>query len=373
MFYPYDSQEKTNWNFHSWFNADIPGRQLPKFYKLFKANHYAGVIILSTPRLLISFCNVPVTQLVLALFDPLDHSFQWVDLSFIPHIIGGATGIAVNNECVFVAIQMSDGSSGLVAMSKTGTQSFLKLSQVRDIHSIIWNGDGLLVVDSSRNRIVRVILEDDLSGIKLEQEFWEASGAERDTLHLNSLQHFNGNLYVSMFGPKKDSWFHSDEGLIMNIDSGKTVASNIYHPHSLRTIGNHLYFLESRRGRLHKITRDGQVTVVTEHSGYLRGLEGTERVFYMASSAARRKSKSAGTWNAPLDDEKFPPSSAFYTYKTKGILHGPQIYEWNIGQYGAEVYDLHLMDGNFNLPLLNSDPILTRFARYEDAINGPDA
>ena len=164
-------------------------------------------------------------------------------------------------------------------------QQVRKLEMLSDAHSVSYHEGYVYVVSTGTDQIIRVAR----GGAT--EVFWQASDADTDTVHLNSLLWHNDQCLVSAFGPKKENlWRSADEGYVFNISTGEYLMKNIYHPHSLAVINGELWVCES--SRLAVVNYCG--TRIETPWGYLRGLCEKDGFLYVGSTFGRNKSKSTG-------------------------------------------------------------------------------
>lgn len=287
-------------------------------------------------RLLISFCNLQVPGLALGLFDPVTESLEWIDLSGVGESCYGVTGLCRRADGFWMLLQLAPGGrSGLARLDDDGRlQGVWTLSQTGDAHHIIPFREGFLVTDTQRNRLNYVSLAAD--GSLTEAEFWRGHEADSDVVHLNSVIEFDGDVFVSVFGPRPPGkWADVGAGKIVNVTQALTVFAESVHPHSLAVIGGALGWLESGQGRIHRLAPDGQSIVVAELKGYLRGQASLDDDLYVASSAHRVRSRSTGTPNALPGDPEAARSWLYHLRLSTGAITRCQLTQW-----GPEIYDL---------------------------------
>ena len=244
-------------------------------------------------NLLVSFPNVFPYGLGLGSYDFDTSSFRWIDLAQADRPLLGVAGTCRCGDNYWALPQLDFGGiSGLTRLDlDLHSTGHYPLVQTRDAHSLIADGAGFLVTDTGANRLNLVRLGED--GQVYEEEFWRACQGDEDLVHLNSVARLDGDLHVSVLGPRpEEGWSHAQGGKIINITRNEVVCGDLHHPHTLVVHEGALYWLESRRSRIHRYSRCGGHEVLLELQGYLRGLTFNERFMYVGASALRRRSRS---------------------------------------------------------------------------------
>jgi len=152
------------------------------------------------------------------------------------------------------------------------------------------------VVSTSTDSVIRYTLSP--LGVDAPQEVWRASESGVDIHHINSIIEWDGNLVILAFGPKDGTlWASASNGYIHDITRDIRVKSGIYHPHSLCTGGERLYYCESVRGLFCSL--EGPIFPLP---GYARGVCWlADDLVCVGSSIGRRVSKSTGLIANPAD------------------------------------------------------------------------
>jgi hypothetical protein len=246
-----------------------------------------------TDRLLVSFCNQPRGDVLLAVADARTRRAEPVSTPDLEHV-AGATGLALSQdgETLYVALQdVGEPArrwlrSGIAALAPDGLGVLYshRLERVIDIHSVAVTGEEeLVVVSTGTDELVRV--RTGAGGVE-EQPVWRARRAltRRDRRHLNSVCAHDGTLLVSGFGAQSGKgWTTATDGFIVDVRAQRTLASGIRHPHSLVAIEDSIAYCES--------LAEGVATFgglrVDGLPGYTRGLYVDEDSIYVGTSKRR--------------------------------------------------------------------------------------
>lgn len=315
-------------------------------------------------KLLVSCCNVFPPGFGLGLLDYEGAMLNWVPLDGPWGQVTGVDGLEVGLGRTFAVLQHPESRSTIVAFDESLRPThWTRLEAARDVHAVALYDDGLLYADTARNRL-GFVPYDARVGFGREQEYWRYCDDEEDVVHLNSVAVFKGHVYVSMFGTRVGgSWAQAHDGLIYDVTAGRPVCKDLFHPHTLRVVGSNLYFVESRRGLVHRLTPNGRVEVVARIAGYLRGLCGIGDTLYVGVSALRRRSKSTGVMNTPPDESGYQTDSRLVRFNADRTVEGAV----TLSLYAAEVFDVSAAPLR---PTVDPrDAALTRMRALEDAID----
>jgi len=317
----------------------------------------------NSTKILVSFCNVFPRGLALGIFDFQNNNFQWIDISGIKDKLRGVTGTSYFNDQYFILTQNEqEGTSGFSVLNKDfNLEHSFTLQNTKDAHFLIPFENGFLVTDTKRNRINKITFS---KTKKLEEtEFWKYNDDTIDTVHINSIAHTDNRIFVALFDKKPEygTWRDAKSGKIIEIISNKIIFQNLYHPHSLITIDDELYCLESGTGLVHKFSKNDQHEVILDLKGYLRGITFDENFFYIGASAHRRKSRSRGTPNAPISSKTDDIHSWIYRIDRKTLEYEKK----DLTFFGSEIFDFRVIADNYNLPS-SENPIMQRMWKYED-------
>jgi len=242
-------------------------------------------------QLLLSFCYSRPLGYALARYDTESEALEWIDLGATPFPVHGATGICLTEQGFYAALHLSQGTMLADFDMDCRLRRVGVLPQILDAHSIvIWKG-APLIVGTGTNQVFSV---DWPSGQEpAARVFFELA----DTLHMNSLQVFDGHLYLSMFGRKSAgelSWKSARDGKIVKLsEDSQVVASGIYHPHGMFVDRDTLCSLDSMNGAIVPI--DGAIADrYPPLLGYIRGAACDAENIYVGVSIPRAFSKSRG-------------------------------------------------------------------------------
>ena len=146
-----------------------------------------------------------------------------------------------------------------------------------DIHDLAFDADGVLWGVATRFSCL-VNFESGSSFVPKWRPPFVTALAGDDRCHLNGLAMVDGHpKYVTVLSrtDTAQGWRGQTEpqGAIIDVETGKTVAAGLWHPHSPRWHKGKLWFLESGAGGLCSLDVDsGQVSTVATLPGFTRGL-----------------------------------------------------------------------------------------------------
>ena len=308
-------------------------------------------------NILVSFCNTIDTPGYpnIGLLNRVTKDFSIIDLpKEIPQT--GMLGLAVLNKYLFVGLQHSEAGDStyqsppaLLIFDRRdfkllGTYNF---QLVRDVHSFLLDevGSLLYVVSTGTDEIIKLTLQG--TNVIDESVFWrpEPDAPRKDIHHLNSIYKWRGEMYVSGFGKKEieDDWGSAHDGFLMNITTGEKIISRLEQPHSITVINGEMAFCESRTKKMRFVNHEKSV----ELPGYTRGLCHLDGKAYVGTSASRKKSKSTGRALVISDENVSGCTISSISLNTMQIEH-----TWDLNDYGIEIYELMVIDGTEQWPLL---------------------
>lgn len=175
----------------------------------------------------------------------------------------GATGLLFHENKIFVICQ-SKYSVLLILSEDFQLIDYLSLRPLKGVHSILMKGNKLILVATKQDKIVELCLTSRSMNTIFDL------GTEKDTIHLNSICHLNGEVFASCFGNnEKEFWMQAENGYVFNIKNNQQLIKNIKQPHSLLNHNNQLYVCDSSRQRV--INQEDEIIYQTD-SGYVRGL-----------------------------------------------------------------------------------------------------
>jgi hypothetical protein len=249
-------------------------------------------------RLVISFCNPPRQRRFfgIAVLDLETRQIRFVR-AWLTGSDLGVTGMVARDGVLYLAVPNRRGNH-VIAVDPCSwklVQDF-PLRHVTDVHSLAARDDALYICSSGDNAVYR--LELDGQRIVSESLHWRFPGAadDQDDVHLNCLAFHKGNLVVSCFGRRDENgrWAGS-YGVVMDTDTGRTLARDLAQPHTVLSLGDRLVYAESRRGRI--VLGDGESASwqALDVWGYTRGIAVSGDTAWVGVSAARQISKSRQT------------------------------------------------------------------------------
>ena len=243
-------------------------------------------------RLLISTCNHPLPPKNRSVWERFLWEYDTRSDTFTPipirhpqlPISVGVTGLARYRDG-YVALWQSQTTHIVFLDSEYRVRDVRPLTLTRDGHSLIVRDDWIWLASTGNNSVT--IFHPDHG----EQFHRQTNAQNRDTLHVNSLAFWNGQLWTTAFGPKTgSSWRESRAGYIRNVTHDQFERTGLAHPHSLVARLEGLYVCESARMSV----RDASDRVLHVGRGYTRGLVLTNRWLCVGTSRPRRKSRSTG-------------------------------------------------------------------------------
>lgn len=185
-----------------------------------------------------------------------------------------------------------------------------------------------------------------------------------DDVHLNSIVYTNDKIFVSIFGTKpKEGWHFAKSGKIIEIKENKEILHNLEQPHSLIEIEGCLYFLESKTGRVHRISKENKDEIILALKSYLRGIDHDKKYLYIGGSARRRIPTSPGTPNVPESQDDEYLHSYIFRIDRKSM-------KWerkDLTIFGTEIYDLLVIPDHYTVNN-SEDAVIERIWKYNDEI-----
>ena len=115
---------------------------------------------------------------------------------------------------------------------------------------------------------------------------------ESDSMHLNCVNKINSNIYFSCFGDfKKEKEYNKfknkSKGYISNLNTKEKVIKKLNQPHSILQHENEIYVCNSGDSTIKIFNKNFKIIKTIKLRGYLRGLEITDKIIYVGSSASR--------------------------------------------------------------------------------------
>jgi hypothetical protein len=298
-------------------------------------------------HVLVSFCNVARGGPVLAIVDVATGEVRVLDVPERLSCLAGITGLTVLGRYLFAVTSRSNptgrgsvdppGPSLLLAFDRTDLRLLHehKCSTVFDAHSLwAWENE-LYVVSTGTDAVVRLGLRG--PEVIAEQVRWrpDPAGPAADVHHLNAICSWGGRLVVSGFGPKADlPWSSATDGFIVDVATGESVVSGVSHPHSLTEVDGALAYCESSSRAVRLVGRSGEQRL----PGYARGMCRVGDRLFVATSRARRVSKSTGALTSLHDAGAELQGGCTLIRLTDDTLAIEEVI--NLEAYGGEIYDL---------------------------------
>jgi hypothetical protein len=222
--------------------------------------------------------------------------------------------------------------------------------QAPNVHSLWVSGEVLYVVSTATDEVIELRMRGD--EVLSESVFWRPDwkGRRADIHHLNAIFGWRGDLLVSGFGKKPGvHWGLTREGFIVNVTRGETIASGIYHPHSLVAVGEEIAYCESGK-RVVRVIERGQTQRLP---GYTRGLCLTGQKLFVGTSVGRRVSKSTGMLHNPQHSSGTPAGQCTVCRLSPSSLEIEDVID--LSAYGEEIYDLLPVEGTVRWPIASYD------------------
>ncbi len=288
---------------------------------------------------LVSFCNTGMAQgrRSLAVVD-LTGASWFVDLPDNPIFDEtiGATGLCRVGDEILVAFQ---GAPYILRLGpRLGVKTHFHVDG-SDLHGLAALNNQLAIVSTGDDRVL-IGKSDDPSGVASGRQ----ASPRSDTMHFNDVAYWCDELVVSGFGERRPNGLRS--GGVWRVRDMKPILDGMREPHSVVSIENRLFVLESKTGELIEIDNDGAHRVIAQFAGYVRGLAVTAEHIAVGRSAfrAESRSKSEARRQPPFDSR--PEQDA--EHAKCGIYIGDraarQFKFVDLSPIGAEVYAILPID-----------------------------
>lgn len=231
------------------------------------------------PGFLVSLCNVDGKP-GLVRFDPAT-GFAPLGLAIFeePGLRRGATGIAPFAGGFAVAVQ-GIPSRLLVLPADLSSARLVELPYAADVHGLLAHEDGLLVVSTGTNQVLRYDAALRFAGV-----FGRDDGLLLDRDHLNDIALAEERILGCGFGPRRPDGLRL--GFVRDMLTGETLFDGLNEPHSLAIHDGAPHLLDSATGTLLRLVPG--IGAVREEVilGYARGLHMDDRQILVGRSAAR--------------------------------------------------------------------------------------
>lgn len=249
--------------------------------------------------------------------------------------MSGITQYRDGYACLLPVLTGDAGSLVVILSNDLNPLSTHSLQLARNPHSICCHDGKLYIASTGTDSVIEF---DPESGTECYS--WWNSNSDLDTIHLNSLAWCNDALYATAFGNKHGAlWSSADQGYLFNVFTSEKIVEGLYHPHSLTTYRDRMWFCESSR-MLVRSTKDDCLPM---NHGYLRGLAVADDRLYVGSTKGRRHSKSTGVLlvNSP-EGQGVPTGKAGIVVREQA--NGVERFI-DLGKYADEIYDvIEMMD-----------------------------
>tara|TARA_R110002049_G_scaffold285698_4_gene467078 strand:- start:242494 stop:243696 length:1203 start_codon:yes stop_codon:yes gene_type:complete len=167
------------------------------------------------------------------------------------------------------------------------------------IHEMGWGSQGELWVVNTLFSCL-CTLHEDYSFVPRWQPSFITELAPEDRCHLNGMAMVDGKpKYVTALGTSnaKRGWRDnkSSGGVLIDVDSGETIAAGFCMPHSPEVHQGKIFLLDSGHGQLVKVDPvSGDVETITRYPGYGRGMSIHGQFAFIGMSKARETSVFGG-------------------------------------------------------------------------------
>lgn len=294
--------------------------------------------------ILVSFCNLRAAGIPpLGLLNTNTSEFRVLQLpSGVPRCTG-ITGLAISKRYVYAAMQaiVPDagdlvGQSVLMIFDRTDLKllNCYTFQLAVDIHSLLVSGHSLYAVSTGTDEVIRMQTRD--AEIVSETVFWRPQPElpREDIHHLNAINQWQRELFVSGFGKKTERlWGSANDGFIFNITRNEKVTSGLHQPHSMVAIHDGIACCESRK----MAVRVPGKPYVQHLPGYTRGLCRVGTKLFAATSMGRKTSKSTGLINNPDELGELDGNCTVSRLSIDNLELEETI---NLSAYSQEIYDL---------------------------------
>jgi len=255
--------------------------------------------LIDADPILVSFCNVNGgSTLRLAVFDPLYETLSSLCLpESVPKCMG-ATGLIADERYIYVATQIAKSLSEedcrfLLTFDRRDFVLFSAYSfrQAIDVHSLCWYNGKMMVVSSGTDEIVEVAIR--AGEVRAETVYWrvDPEGARYDHHHLSGICAGPEGIIVCGFGKKRaELWSSATDGFLFDLNRGSRIVSALHQPHTVTHLASSIVYCESRK----MAVRHCHDTESQSLPGYTRGMCQSGSYIFVATSTARKQSRSTG-------------------------------------------------------------------------------
>jgi|HubBroStandDraft_1064217.scaffolds.fasta_scaffold02267_3 hypothetical protein len=310
--------------------------------------------------ILVSFCNVKSrTTPRLAVFDPLDETLSPLCLPESLPANMGVTGLTADECYIYVATQVGqkENCGFLLTFDRRDFTLFSAYSfrQAKDVHSLCWYSNRVMVVSSGTDEIVELAIS--AGEVRAETVYWRLGpeGACRDHHHLSGICAAAEGLIVCGFGKKRaELWSSATDGFLFDLNSGSRIVSDLHQPHSVTRSSSSIVYCESRKMAIRRCYGTESQLL----PGYTRGMCQSGSHIFVATSVERTQSRSTGELFENVAESGSPCGEITVSRLNPDTL--TILRSTAFGTEGEEVYDLLPIDDIRSWPLAGQGNEATR-------------
>lgn len=222
-----------------------------------------------------------------------------------------------------------------------------------DIHDLDYGVNGqLFAVNTSFSCIIKI--DDNYSFTPIWKPKFITKLASEDRCHLNGMTLQNGQpKFVTAFSESDTPQGWRDVvttgGILIDVESGETIAGNLPMPHSPRLFDGALYLLLSATGELVKMDpKTGKYDVLTQLNGFVRGLCKHGDYAFVGLSRLR---KSSSTFAKLSFAEKAVTAGVSIVHLPTGAIVAEVRYQSSVD----EIYDVQIIPNCQRPGILNTE------------------
>lgn len=234
-----------------------------------------------------------------------------------------------------------------------------------DIHDLDFGLNGqLFAVNTSFSCIIKI--DDNYSFTPVWKPPFISKLVSEDRCHLNGMALQNGlPKYVTAFHDTDTAqgWRERvvDGGIVIDVETGETIARDLPMPHSPRLFEDELYLLLSATGELVKLEKNtGEYVQVTQLKGFVRGLCKHGDYVFIGHSKLR---KSSSTFAKLKFAEPANIAGVSVVHLPTGALVGEIRYQSSLD----EIYDVQVLPNCQRPGILNTEKLA-----YKMGLSTPD-
>jgi len=245
----------------------------------------------------------------------------------------GTTGLCRIGGEILAAVQSVEPAVVVLDARTLEVRGESPLPGALDVHSIAPWGEGIAVASSGTDEVLGYRYRDGRFSDRT--VLWAATGAGKDTVHVNGLTAHGGRLICCAFGPRRsesDLWSGSERGYVYDVGHGRVLLEGLGHPHSVTFFGDQLLLCESSRRSFRSMERP-----IATLDGYTRGVARLgEASAVVATSRGRVRSRSTARLLNPADEGRDAGECALHVVELAGTVRRTV----PLAAYGREVYDV---------------------------------